>query len=252
MDTTQLIEQIKLGNSAVVKKLSDAYLFEGRLRGHTETIPNYKDENAAVKSIASIAACFLPEEKQAKIRAATRPPLPSNEIIDNIFTVYESVFSGKNPSRTIDSYSKSFSDTLNSFLKDTKAESIFDKKAFGVFKNAPNALMVIDAPAEGGKAYVRVKGPEKMLPIRKEVKIGESGNDGIEVLSGVELGEEVVVAEINLAELRKIQEQMTAAQQGGGLAGGAGGMRMNTRSTAGGGAGGSSGGGGRSGGGGGR
>ena len=163
MDTTQLIEQIKLGNSAVVKKLSDAYLFEGRLRGHTETIPNYKDENAAVKSIASIAACFLPEEKRAKIKAATRPPLPSNEIIDNIFTVYESVFSGKNPSRTIDSYSKSFSDTLDSFLKDTKAESIFDKKAFGVFKNAPNALMVIDAPAEGGKAYVSFQDVSKLF-----------------------------------------------------------------------------------------
>lgn len=75
---------------------------------------------------------------------------------------------------------------------------------------------------EDGKSFVRVKptDPKSKLPVRKEVTLGESGNDGVEVISGLSEGEEVVVAEINLAEMREIQERMTAAQQGGGLAGG--------------------------------
>lgn len=92
-----------------------------------------------------------------------------------------------------------------------------------------------------GKSYVKVKpAKEGLPPLEKDVQVGESGNDGIEVISGLSEGEEVVTAEINLAELRKIQEQMTQAQQGGGLAGGNTGPRMQSRSTAGGGSGGGS------------
>ncbi len=103
-------------------------------------------------------------------------------------------------------------------------------------------VMVVPSQAvksENGKSYVRVKGPDKLNPIRKDVEVGETGNDGVEILSGLQVGEEVVIAEIDLAELRKVQEQMTAAQQGGGLAGGSTGPRMNSRgsgATAGGGA----------------
>lgn len=74
---------------------------------------------------------------------------------------------------------------------------------------------------EGGKAYVRVKNPNKDLPpLRKEVQLGETGNEGVEVLSGISEGEEVVVAEIDLKAMRETQQKMLEAQQGGGLAGG--------------------------------
>lgn len=106
----------------------------------------------------------------------------------------------------------------------------------------PNCLIV---PAQaikrdGGKTYVRVKSSDPKQPETREVQIGESGNDGIEVLSGLKEGEEVVVAEIDLAELRDRQKKMDDAAKGGGLAGG-----MARPSTGGGGSqkGGSSGGG---------
>ncbi|HRK22502.1 MAG TPA: efflux RND transporter periplasmic adaptor subunit, partial [Fimbriimonadaceae bacterium] len=76
---------------------------------------------------------------------------------------------------------------------------------------------------EGEKTFVRVKGagPDgDKKPVRKEVQIGEQGNEGIEVISGVAEGEEVVVAELNLKELRETQQKMVEAMQGGGLAGG--------------------------------
>jgi len=94
---------------------------------------------------------------------------------------------------------------------------------------------------EGEMAYVRVKGTGEggdQKPVRKEVKLGESGNEGIEVVSGVVEGEEVVVAELNLKELRETQQKMVEAMQGGGLAGGQMGGRRpgQSRSTTGGGA----------------
>lgn len=85
---------------------------------------------------------------------------------------------------------------------------------------------VLIAPAQAvkttgpGKATVRVKAGDKLPPTEKAIEIGETGNDGVEVLSGLKEGEEVVTAEINVAELRDTQKKMQEAQQGGGLAGG--------------------------------
>ncbi len=86
----------------------------------------------------------------------------------------------------------------------------------------PNVLV---APAqavrnENGRTYVKVKTANPAKPAERDVKLGEAGNDGVEVLEGLKEGEEVVVAEIDLAQLRETQRKMLEAQQGGGLAGG--------------------------------
>lgn len=85
----------------------------------------------------------------------------------------------------------------------------------------PNVL-IVPAPAvqrEGDKAYVKVKTSDPMKPERREVKLGEAGNEGYEVLEGLNEGEEVVIAEVNLKELRERQQRMEAAEKGGGLTG---------------------------------
>lgn len=74
---------------------------------------------------------------------------------------------------------------------------------------------------EGDKTFVRVKTADPKKPERREVKVGESGNEGVQILEGLKPGEEVVVAEIDLAQMRDVQRRMLEAQQGGGLAGGA-------------------------------
>lgn len=88
----------------------------------------------------------------------------------------------------------------------------------------PNVLILPSQALknEGGKSYVLVKGPEGAKPVKKDVVVGEQGNTGVEVLSGLEAKDEVVVAEINLRELRDMERRMAEAQQGGGLAGGTG------------------------------
>ncbi|HRJ32935.1 MAG TPA: efflux RND transporter periplasmic adaptor subunit [Fimbriimonadaceae bacterium] len=82
---------------------------------------------------------------------------------------------------------------------------------------APSQAVKMDA--QGAYVLVEQKGAK---PVRRPVKVGERGNDGIEVLEGLAEGDSVVVAEINMAQIREIQEKMQAAQQGGGLAGGGG------------------------------
>lgn len=79
---------------------------------------------------------------------------------------------------------------------------------------------------DGGKTYVQVKSADPKKPERREVKLGVEGNEGFEVLSGLKEGDEVVTAEIDLAQLRETEKKMKEAQEGGGLTGGgAGGAR---------------------------
>ncbi|MBS1708991.1 MAG: efflux RND transporter periplasmic adaptor subunit [Armatimonadetes bacterium] len=66
-------------------------------------------------------------------------------------------------------------------------------------------------------SYVLIKSKDPLKPERRAVKVGEHGNDVVEVLEGVKAGEEVVVAEINLADLRDRQKKIEQAQQGGGF-----------------------------------
>ena len=85
---------------------------------------------------------------------------------------------------------------------------------------------------EAGKAYVRVKSADPTKPERREVQLGVEGNEGYEVLSGLKEGEEVVTAEIDLAELRETEKKMKEAQEGGGLtAGSPGGGTRRTGAT---------------------
>lgn len=116
--------------------------------------------------------------------------------------------------------------------------------------NKQNAILVPSQAVqrEDGKAFVRIKTANALKPERVEVKIGEEGNEHIEILEGVKAGQEVVIAELNLAQMREIQQRMTEVQQGGGLVGGQnrGGPRATgggTRSMGGGSGGGSGGGG---------
>lgn len=86
----------------------------------------------------------------------------------------------------------------------------------------PNVLV---APAqavrnESGRTFVKVKTKDPKKPVERDIQVGEAGNDGVEVVQGLREGEEVVVAEIDLVQLRETQQKMLEAQQGGGLAGG--------------------------------
>jgi len=81
---------------------------------------------------------------------------------------------------------------------------------------------------EDGTSFVEVKSSDPLKPERREVKIGEIGNDGTEILEGIKEGDEIVIAKIDLAQEREIQKKMLEAQEGGGLAGG-GGQRPGQR-----------------------
>lgn len=106
----------------------------------------------------------------------------------------------------------------------------------------PNVMMV---PAqaikrEGDQTFVLLKS-KTGKPEKRKVKVGEAGNEGFEVLEGLAVGEEVVVAEIDLDKMRDLQKKMEQAQQGGGLAGGRPGSGMGGSRGGGGGGGGGSG-----------
>lgn len=67
---------------------------------------------------------------------------------------------------------------------------------------------------------VRVKTADPLKPETRKVVVGETGNDAVEIKSGLKVGDEVVTAEIDMVELREAQKKMQDAEQGGGLVGG--------------------------------
>lgn len=86
-------------------------------------------------------------------------------------------------------------------------------------------ILVVPSQAikrDGGKTTVKVKGADPKKPEVREVVLGENGNEGVEIISGLKAGDQVVIAEINMAEMLDIQKKMQEVQEGGGLAGGGG------------------------------
>lgn len=73
---------------------------------------------------------------------------------------------------------------------------------------------------DGGKTYVMVKSADPKKPERREVKVGQAGNDDVEILEGLKEGEEVVTATIDVQEAQRVQQALLDAQSSGGLAGG--------------------------------
>ncbi len=67
---------------------------------------------------------------------------------------------------------------------------------------------------------VRVKTKDPLKPESRKVVVGDIGNDVVEIKSGLKAGEEVVIAEIDMEELKATQKKMVEAEQGGGLVGG--------------------------------
>ena len=80
-------------------------------------------------------------------------------------------------------------------------------------------VVVIPNQAINDSGEVRVKTADPLKPETRKVVIGETGNDVVEIKSGLKEGDEVVTAEINMDELRATQKKMQEAEQGGGLVG---------------------------------
>jgi len=96
---------------------------------------------------------------------------------------------------------------------------------------------------DGDKVTVRVKTSDDKNPEVRTIKVGASGNEGVEVLEGLKEGEQVVVAEIDLKAMRDRQAKMDAAAQGGGFGSSTKGGPAKSLATSGGSGGGAKGGG---------
>jgi len=81
-------------------------------------------------------------------------------------------------------------------------------------------VLVIPSQALSDGGSVRVKGKDPKKPEVRKIEVGETGNENVEVKSGLKEGEEVVTAEIDLVLLKETQKRMQEAEEGGGLAGG--------------------------------
>ncbi|MDR3689549.1 MAG: HlyD family efflux transporter periplasmic adaptor subunit [Fimbriimonas sp.] len=81
-------------------------------------------------------------------------------------------------------------------------------------------ILIVPNQALQDDGTIRIKSADPQKPETRKVVVGEMGNDVVEITSGLKEGEQVVIAEINLDELRAAQKKMVDASQGGGLVGG--------------------------------
>ena len=89
-------------------------------------------------------------------------------------------------------------------------------------------IITVPSQALQDDGTVRVKSSDPLKPETRKVVVGETGNDSVEIKSGLKVGDEVVTAEIDMVELRAAQKKMQEAEQGGGLVGGGGNKAKKT------------------------
>ena len=86
-----------------------------------------------------------------------------------------------------------------------------------------NVLLVPSEAIKNGPngPYVQIKDTDPKHPIDTPVKVGEEGNEGTEIISGVKEGDQVVTSQLDMAQLKAMQAQMAQDQNSSpGLAGG--------------------------------
>lgn len=97
-----------------------------------------------------------------------------------------------------------------------------------IIMDRPNVIQVpsqaVQTDSKG--TFVLVKGTQPDKPVTRYVEIGAQGDDSVEITHGLKVGDQVVIATINVTLDKEIQKQMEEGNSGG-LAGGGGPKRKS-------------------------
>lgn len=147
------IEQIKkLIENGQMSNVS-ALTFQRRLQGHANTESSDTSNNDALKQMFKLAEALLTKDKVEILRSITLPPLDSNAVVNEVYTILSAVLNPRNATETLTA-SEGLKNSAENWLEEKKIRQKFKTDSWEAFKTAPNCLMVIDAPEEGGDPYV--------------------------------------------------------------------------------------------------
>lgn len=152
---------IELGQDS--KPLDPAIEFQQHLQGHSN-ISRYGQEFAREK-VRCLAECKLVDEKVQKLMDSLKSPLPSTEIVGEVYEKLQAVMNPRNSSQTWEGEQNAINATKE-WLGEIKAIEKFRVKQFQLFKEAPNSLIVIDSRTPKGKtspeAYIAYRDISKL------------------------------------------------------------------------------------------
>jgi hypothetical protein len=133
-------------NAAAIR---DAREHENQIKLHAKTV--HRREKASPYFINYLNwvkdAIRLPEDKYEAFKAMCRFPLPTNELVDSIYTEFERMFSATDGVTEIVMADNNLKTEFEKYLRDLGLRSYFRNEGFKTYKTQPGSVYVIDMPA---------------------------------------------------------------------------------------------------------
>ena len=152
---------IELGQDS--KPLEPAIAFQKHLQGHGNI--SRDGQQFARDKVRCLAKSKLVDEKVDKLMDSLQSPLPSTEIVGEVYEKLQAVMNPRNSSQTWEGEQNAIN-AAKEWLGETKAIEKFRVKQFQLFKEAPNSIIVVDSKTPKGKdspeAYIAYRDVSKL------------------------------------------------------------------------------------------
>jgi len=153
----QIVEKHRLDTSEVVA-------FQSWLQAHTE-ISAKKQELAKGKAM-DLANAMLPADKVRILKSLAKAPLASAEIVQESYQRLQTVLNGRNANSSIMAAAGTERRAWE-WLASNDTEANFKRRAWDLFKSAPNSIMIVDAPADGDSdPYIAFRDISKLHAVK--------------------------------------------------------------------------------------
>ena len=168
--------RLRLHTQAVPSTPALADMEYRRRRGRDVTLTAVQGVGQALDDFLAFAGNLIPHDKFKTFKSLLRFPLKTNEVTAVCFDKLSRVFDGRDPVMTYRFTSREHLDDWEAYRHDVLGEpEVWRTKAWDVFQQNINAVMVVDMPAEQRRGDRYPSPYFFFLPISEVVAYGTAG-----------------------------------------------------------------------------
>lgn len=132
-------------NTALIDK---AVKHEERIRFHSQTVISRDDASSYLSEFLLKIKSVLPKDKYERFEQVLDFPIPTNEVIDIIFSELSKIFSAQNRNISYQFSRIEYREDFQNYLEWMEFDQFWKKDCFEALRNEVNCIQVVDLPAE--------------------------------------------------------------------------------------------------------
>lgn len=147
LDVTRIKTEVERPSKA--KEIHEARVQQERIRFHADTNLDVVSSSSLTR-FKTFVGSLLPKDKFEITMNLLKFPIPTNEVVDEIFIKLAKVFDSRNPALNYQFMSTEDRDDWEWYRQEVLGEpEIWSNEAWDYFKTEINCVMVVDMPEEG-------------------------------------------------------------------------------------------------------